>query len=473
MTLLLLALSFVFPVGAGWMIVSILFQSNRVRSIDFKIWMALGTGFGLASVNLSLFVVLFGSVKRSFIWGELFLLSVILFCFFVRQRGNSSQNEQQLQEVPAEKASWVVSVLFFGLLAIQLVISVILTLQTPHGYGDAVAFWNSQARFLFRAGTEWKEALRLIGGLRSEYPFLVPATIVRFWSYGGAETILAPPLTAFIFTFGTVGLLVSSLSIARGRTQGFVGGLFLLATPFFISHGASQYADVPFGFFVLTSIALLSLSDQFEEVKWGLLSLSGAMAGFAAWTKNEGLLFLVSLIFSWILVHAFTIKRSGFDRKLVAFMSGALPVLTLVIAFKVILATKNDLLATQGTYSPGKLLELTRYIATLKAFSKELLRFDSIPFLALLVYGLFLQTEPTNTHRRSVYVSLLALSLTLAGYFLIYVTTPYDLVWHLETSLSRLLLQLWPSTIFISLIFIRRPETTLQKTQTVTLIEAV
>jgi len=43
----------------------------------------------------------------------------------------------------------------------------------------------------------------------------------------------------------------------------------------------------------------------------------------------------------------------------------------------------------------------------------------------------------------------LALALTSVGYLLIYVLRPLDLAWLLETSMDRLMLQLWPSIIFV------------------------
>ena len=54
-------------------------------------------------------------------------------------------------------------------------------------------------------------------------------------------------------------------------------------------------------------------------------------------------------------------------------------------------------------------------------------------------------------------IGLTTLSLTLAGFFLIYVITPYDIFWHLRNSLNRLFLQLWPSAIF--LFFLVAPRT--------------
>jgi len=56
--------------------------------------------------------------------------------------------------------------------------------------------------------------------------------------------------------------------------------------------------------------------------------------------------------------------------------------------------------------------------------------------------------------------SVAAILITLAGYFLIYVITPYDLYWHLRFSLNRLFLQLWPSVIFLCFLRLRARSST-------------
>jgi len=53
---------------------------------------------------------------------------------------------------------------------------------------------------------------------------------------------------------------------------------------------------------------------------------------------------------------------------------------------------------------------------------------------------------------------VLAIVLTLAGDFAVYVITPYDIYWHLRFSLNRLFLQLWPSAIFLFFMMVRTPE---------------
>lgn len=66
----------------------------------------------------------------------------------------------------------------------------------------------------------------------------------------------------------------------------------LLGTPFLIRHGASQYADVPLGYFILATLVCFSLYDRSVGGGAGPLALARLMAGFADWTKNEGLFFV-------------------------------------------------------------------------------------------------------------------------------------------------------------------------------------
>jgi hypothetical protein len=456
--ILLLILSLTFPALSGLLLVSLCSPILQSKPSFFwaRLWLSIGTGVGIASINLTLSTLLAGSVSLVFIVGELIVLSALIATRWYLSNGQTMGFEPQTNQVARRNAARIVTIPFFALFVLQALVFVLISLRTPHSYGDAMGFWNARARFLFRAGIHWRDVVDLLGGLHADYPFLLSETVVRFWSYAGRETIVAAPLTAFLFTFGTVGLLVASLSALRGSTQGFVGGLFLLGTPFFISHGASQYADVPFGFYLLAAIALFNFSDEFGANR-GLLALSGLMAALAAWTKNEGLLFLFTFVVSWILTEIWQTRRVGFGRGLLAFVGGALPVIVLTISFKAILATKNDLLAAQGGQSLKKLMEIARYLVTFNAFLRQTLRVSSIPLGLLPFYAMLLGLESSQLKRPALTISCIALLLMFLGYFFVFVSTPYDLAWHLDTSLDRLFLQLWPSTIFVFLMIVTSP----------------
>jgi hypothetical protein len=192
--------------------------------------------------------------------------------------------------------------------------------------------------------------------------------------------------------------------------------------------------------------------------------LAGMAAGFAAWTKNEGLLFLVATIASH---GAVTIALKGWKiylRRMPSFALCLVPILVIVAYFKIAFAPANDLLSGQGFQATlARLTDLSRYWVIFKAFVRggfyfgEWYHLFGLPPLLgiyLLVIGVKINTED----RLPVLYTLLALTLALAGYFFVFVTTPHDVVWHLRDSLDRLLLQLWPSFVFTYLLIVRKPE---------------
>ena len=337
----------------------------------------------------------------------------------------------------------------------------------PHGDGwDAFAIWNLHARFLFLGDSHWRDGFSLvIPWSHPDYPLLLPGAITHFWNYLGHDDPRVPAVIGLLFTFSTVGILFSSLGILRDKTTAMLGALTLVATPFFVEQGASQYADIPLSFYVLTTIALLCLYDDPRSNPTRsprLLVGAGVAAAFAAWTKNEGLLFLCSMLTASCLTHswpktvpgALPAEREHREswRALATLVAAVTPVLVLIAWFKHSVAPAGDLFSDSAT-SFHRLIDPARYWAILKWYVKGFLRFGNWAIIpgTLALIGFYLavrdQTErkPTPGLRRAVF----ALGITLVGYFAVYLITPYDIYWHLRFSLTRLFLQLWPSAIFL------------------------
>jgi hypothetical protein len=321
--------------------------------------------------------------------------------------------------------------------------------HAPHGDWDASAIWNLRARFLYRGGEDWTDAFSpSIPWTHPDYPLLVPASVARGWRYTGGETTLVPRLVAGLFLAANVGLLMAALALLRCPAQGWLGGLALLATPSFLAEGTAQYADVPLAFFFLASAALFEALDRRAAPPWPLAALAGLAAALAAWTKNEGLLFLVAT--AAVRGLAALRVRPGWQPLAVevsAFAAGALPVLAVLANFKLRLAPANDLVAGQGAEATlSRLADLSRYGWTAGAFLGQVGMIGPGMVIVLAVYARLLGRAPQSTaswtgHSRTL------LAIMLAGYFVVYLTTPNDLPTHLGTSLGRLLVQLWPLTL--------------------------
>ena len=219
--------------------------------------------------------------------------------------------------------------------------------------------------------------------------------------------------------------------------------------------GLSSY---PLSFFILATLVLLSLQAASSERDDILSVLIGISTGLAAWTKNEGLLFavVISMLF---LAFALRSWNRQVRKRLLYFGAGLLPMLAIIVYFKLRLAPPNDLLSAQEySLTMAKLTDPSRYRLTIETFLSEFSRLGSGGAVALLILLILSRGKLERKHRPFVMHATTILVLMLAGYFFVYITTPLDLLFHLRTSLSRLFLHLWPAAIFIVLLVTPVPE---------------
>lgn len=466
-----LLLSLLIPFCMGSLLTSLLFRRQMpFRScLLMKCCLAPGIGIGISSCGFFLWSVVFYPSRDGFvpleILSSLGLSAVLFYAMKAPARADGFESHDGLHLKSG--ISWSLSIAFSLAMISAVAAFAMLSWNNPHGEWDAWAIWNMRARFIFRGSDQWRNTFsNLVAWSHPDYPLLISAFVARCWRYIGNEAVVVPAVVSMLFTFATVGLIYSSLSVLRSRSQGLLAGLVLLSTPLFIRQGASQQADVPLGFFFLATIVLLSLQDKFSKNDCSLLFLAGMTTGFAAWTKNEGLLFLAAVIVSRLAIWLPVKERKIFWRQAFPFALGLAPVLITIIYFKTQLAPPNDLLSSQGLQvTLGRLTEGSRYLQVGKAWAEGMIHFGnwvfSLPILLafyLAVVGIKLEER----HKPGTTSFLVLLCLLLAGYFFAYVTSPYDLRGHLDFSLNRLLLQLWPSALFIFFILANTPEESLR-----------
>ena len=132
--------------------------------------------------------------------------------------------------------------------------------------------------------------------------------------------------------------------------------------------------------------------------KPGLLILAGLMAGLAAWTKNEGSLFV--LVTLPALFIAFF--RQNPWRVLGWYLLGLVFPLIIVLYFKEFLAPPSDVLSSGITRSIQQALDVSRHITILKSFGADFLSFGGwgigiLPIL--LIYALIFKLAPSSDLR--------------------------------------------------------------------------
>jgi hypothetical protein len=468
---MLLALAALLCIASGFFLASVGWARRTPFASDILWRASMSVGYGLGIFSVSFFFsrvcgIVHLAAMDLLIFGFL-LVSLLLFRSVFRTPIANEIEPTMGFDGPPWLSRFLKSA-FAIALCVAAYATILRTLAHPSGDGwDAFAIWNLHARFLFLGGAHWRDGFSsLIPWSHPDYPLLLPAAIAHFWTYLGHEDRSIPAVISLCFTFGTVGLLFSSLSLLRGSTSAMLGSLTLLSPPFFIAQGTSQYADVPLSFFLLATVVHLCLHDRDSadgHASPGVLFLAGVSAGFAAWTKNEGLLFLCAILAARALI--FLRPRLTRDASsslppvrlrenwstLAPLLAGAAPALLLVAGFKHFLAPPGDLFSNSGVMM-HKLLDPVRYWVVVKWFAKEFLLFGHglIPCTLLLIGFYFASGRGERRETTAGFrTSRLAMIFTLAGFFAIYLITPYDLYWHLRFSLSRLFLQLWPSVIFL------------------------
>jgi hypothetical protein len=429
-----------------------------------KIVLGIGIGFGTSSILLFLWLKAFGSISHGYAVAETSLALVSAAALFHLWRKTGSPLAGVLQVAPrvySRLTSVSGGALLISCACILTTASVIIA-REPHGQGDATAIWNLIARFIFRGGSGWADTLtHKLAWTHSDYPLLLPLSVARMWAYAG-ETQLAPALTALLFMFGTLALVVASVSLLRTRTQGYLAGLVLLEPFLFFRVGTYQYADTPLGFFLLAALVVFCLSDRMPGGGYRPLILAGMMTGFAAWTKNEGLLVLLSVVAGRLVAAGATQGLRTYLRQMLYFSVGAAPILLVVLYFKAKIAPANDLVAGQSLrVTADRLLDFSRYALILKALLNQFTGFRkwyAHPTYLLVIYAWLLGVRTEKSERTTLLTLAATLSLIVAGYLFVYVSTPRDLEWQITFSLDRLLIQLWPSFVLLYFFLVVSPE---------------
>ena len=426
-------------------------------------FLSVGIGFGLCSVIFFFWLLIRGEPGFGFMIVEAAVLTFLVACLLYKLKSRRVEIAYNGNRTPITRSRFrvfLVIAVFVGVISAAASYAHSYK-QSPHGQGDAVSVWNMRARFIFRGGAHWREGFSTLLS-HSDYPLLLPLTVARSWQFAGSDSTNVPALIAFLFTFATIGLVASSLSVLHTTGQGLLAALLLLGTPFLIRHGASQYADVPMAFFLLATVVLFCLNDALGDKSHKLIVLAGAAAGFSAWTKNEGWIFLVSIIAARFITFLLSRDLRAYFREILSFSAGLMLPLIAILVFKTKLSPANDLLSGQG-FQPTleRLSSLSRYVVVAKAFFNEALGFGGWwlgPAFLLALYPLVLGIRVQDRNKKGVLTSFSVICIMLVGYFFIYVTTPEDLAWHLNTSLNRLLLQVWPLFVLTYFLVIKGPE---------------
>jgi hypothetical protein len=467
----MLAVSILIPLVIGFLLIALLWPL-RVPSrpqMLLRVFLSFCIGQGIISIVYFLGLIFFGRPDQRIIFVEILLLIGLLGSFLYRRNkyGVAAGLEGAAQCVRESPLNRILSLGFFIALAASLFAMIVAAMRGPHGGWDAWAVWNLHARAIYRGGTAWKNIFSpLISWSHPDYPLLLPLSVARGWQYAGIETTMVPAVFSLLFSFATVGLLYASLSTLRSKEQGFLAGVILLGSTSFLMYGSSQLADIPFSLYLLAAIVLIVLQNSVSSVSnYNLLILAGMTIGFASWTKNEGLAAVVVVCLAHLVGTTWFRGWKHYLHQALFFFAGLVPILAVIFYFKTQISPPSDLLAAQLQKSTLTLsTDYTRHLLISETVGKHLFNYSGYGINITYLLAIYLICIGiAHKHKIALVTSSLVVFLMFVVFYLVYLTTPYDLAWHLRTSLDRVLLQLWPSFLFIYFLLALTPQESLQR----------
>ncbi|MEO6597811.1 MAG: hypothetical protein ABIP94_23950 [Planctomycetota bacterium] len=273
-----------------------------------------------------------------------------------------------------------------------------------------------------------------------DYPLMVPLHMASVFAVlDRVDDQLAKLPEALLY----LGLACLVFSFCRRRTSlpmALAVTVLVIGAPWTLRQAGSGMAEVQLMAFYTASVVYLV--EWRETLRWRLCVLCGVMSAFAAFTKNEG---LALGVINCVVMALFPSPRAPWRRLLAGAGLCALVFVLLVLPWMLwshgIPRTHGDYL---GNLSGATLMSnLARIPTVLGAFGKQIVTFEQhgLLWLVLLATAALRWRTFADSTIKLLWVLLV---LHLSSYAMIFVVTPHDVVWHMASSLHRLVLHALP-----------------------------
>lgn len=440
-------------IGAGFL----------VTVIDFKklnVYLILGYGF----VFGNLFIIVALSILATFNLLEFtqiafFILLILSISLLIKFRQNLSF-KINFKDI----LIFVCSILFFGILIFP-------SLLKPIDMWDSIAMWYLKGKWLF--STDGYINTNFLNNeyfvyTHLDYPNGFPLILSMFFRFYGYINESASKIFLMSSTFAmsliTVGIVkrfvekITQLSVVGIFSSVFLTGILLM-------YSVSGYTEsfLTLSFLSTITLFILGVHHKNDEKSMNVLLLLSIISSlFPIYIKNEGLtFFLINSFFIFIFLWNYYRKNLSFNwlysflgKYKVLFLTMFLATIGILLWYwiKAKYNLTNDLVSEPFVFDFPVLIEK---IAVIVLFFINLLMttqywgFLFVPSILILISTTIYAFKNKSTRLR-IFPNMVIITQSLV-YFLVYVMTPHDINWHLQTSMDRLVLQLFPSVIICAL----------------------
>ncbi|MBP9854419.1 MAG: hypothetical protein KBD53_06100 [Candidatus Omnitrophica bacterium] len=314
------------------------------------------------------------------------------------------------------------------------------------GGWDAWATWNLKSKMLFMSESGWNVIFDpLLWRSSPHYPLLLPMMNNWGWVFLNNPDYHVPVMTAFIFGFSTVGLLLSSLLRITKTYYSILCVTLLLTSPMFVKLSLSQYADIIVAYYLLLGLICLLQAKVDNSRIYALIG--GVSLGLLSFTKGEGLIASV-IILSLAVFYLFWKNKP--DWKIIFNLYGAaLAASVVTIIFTLFFAPKNQTFIN-GLFSKTDPITFFRIKAIFIFYCAEMVSSTWNGIWIVLIVGLIFSLGRCFNKNAIIFPAFLLGYIGIITAFFI-VNTYFEssrILWWLQVTVHRLMYATLPAVVF-------------------------
>lgn len=309
------------------------------------------------------------------------------------------------------------------------------TLRRPPGDWDAISIWFFHARWFFSGPTRAIAAMTnpAFAFSHADYPPLGSATAAAVWQVMGEPQLRTAQFAIAIVTWSAVlALCVGVVSLFNGRTRAVATaaavslGLASYGSSGWV--GTDGYVDLLWAALICgATVHLVAAPSDPQHRAIGLVLLISA-----ALTKNEGAV-------SALVVGAVAVVRSRRQAKVAIVMAAATSIGLVWIAISSAIGAISDISGAtviEALLPPSA--DVVRRAGIAAVSLADQIKLELIASSVVIIAGsIWLDRTRRQAALSPSWHSLIVWFGMVAGILVAYATSPYDVRWHLGTSVNR------------------------------------
>ncbi|MEE8359807.1 MAG: glycosyltransferase family 39 protein [Candidatus Omnitrophota bacterium] len=442
MEISLLLVCFFVTITIGWSVLNLVLREKGGAVLLEGLSLSFGIGMGAVAIEMLIFYFL--RLPLSLINLVLPWIPVALCSFIFSKRTITLNSGARAKLTLFEK-------LLLAGIVFQVALVFFRAFLKPLESFDSIAMYAMRSKIIFLGGMIPRDfftdiTLRIPN---PDYPLLLPLVEVWIYTFLGSinDLLVKAVFPAYLLSF--LVIFFSLLKRVISRTGAFLFTFILATIPQFVNFATVGYTDIILAYYY--SIGMIYLFLWMKGRKTGDLVIAGLFSGFAAFTKNEGImLFFVNII----LLLLYFVKN--LDREMLKKAAVYVLVVALIAApwafIRFSNGLENDLLKFKEMGAERFVdifKRLDRIPVILYEYQKQFFGPKKWNIVWILFLGLFVLNIKRAFNGDLKYFSL-SIFLILFFYGSVYMLIPVDgpINWYIASGVSRLFIHFVPIAVF-------------------------